>query len=67
MFTLKDITSDFLQTAIYIEQDDKDKIIFEYLPNNQIDTLKKEKSIQMIDSPFSLIFLILIQLIIAFL
>ncbi|WP_231191996.1 hypothetical protein [Streptococcus equi] len=67
MFTLKDITSDFLQTAIYIEQDDKDKIIFEYLPNNQIDTLKREKSIQMIYSPFSLIFLILIQLITAFL
>lgn len=43
MFTLKDITSDFLQTAIYIEQDDKDKIIFEYLPNNQIDTLKKRE------------------------
>jgi hypothetical protein len=43
LFTLKDITSDFLQTAIYIEQDDKDKIIFEYLPNNQIDTLKKRE------------------------
>lgn len=43
MFTLKDITSYFLQTAIYIEQDDKDKIIFEYLPNNQIDTLKKRE------------------------
>lgn len=43
MFTLKDITSDFLQTAIYIEQDDIDKIIFEYLPNNQIDTLKKRE------------------------
>lgn len=43
MFTLKDITSDFLQTAIYIEQDDKDKIIFEYLPTNQIDTLKKRE------------------------
>lgn len=43
MFTLKDITSDFLQTAIYIEQDDKNKIIFEYLPNNQIDTLKKRE------------------------
>ena len=43
MFTLKDITSDFLQTAIYIEQDDKDKIIFEYLSNNQIDTLKKRE------------------------
>ncbi|HEL1239210.1 TPA: hypothetical protein TVN96_000925 [Streptococcus equi subsp. zooepidemicus] len=37
------MTSDFLQTAIYIEQDDKDKIIFEYLPNNQIDTLKKRE------------------------
>lgn len=33
----------FLQTAIYIEQDDKDKIIFEYLPHNQIDTLKKRE------------------------
>lgn len=43
MFTLKDITRDFLQTAIYIEQYDKDKIIFEYLPNNQIDTLKKRE------------------------
>lgn len=43
MFTLKDITSDFLQSAIFIEQDDKDKIIFEYLPNNQIDTLKKRE------------------------
>lgn len=43
MFTLKDITSYFLQTAIYIEQDDKDKIFFEYLPNNQIDTLKKRE------------------------
>lgn len=32
-----------MQTAIYIEQDDKDKIIFEYLPNNQIDTLKKRE------------------------
>lgn len=43
MFTLKDITSDFLQSAIYIEQEDKDKIIFEYLPTNQIDTLKKRE------------------------
>lgn len=43
MFTLKVITSDFLQSAIFIEQDDKDKIIFEYLPNNQIDTLKKRE------------------------
>ncbi|MCD3428425.1 hypothetical protein [Streptococcus equi] len=67
MFTLKDITSDFLQTAIYIEQDDKDKIIFEYLPNNQIDTLKKREVYS--DDIFSLflIFLILIQLITAFL
>ena len=32
-----------MQTAIYIEQDDKDKIIFEYLPHNQIDTLKKRE------------------------
>lgn len=52
MFTLKDITSDFLQTAIYIEQDDKDKIIFEYLPNNQIDTLKKREVYS--DDSFSL-------------
>lgn len=43
MFTLKDITSDFLQSAIYIEQENKDKIIFEYLPTNQIDTLKKRE------------------------
>ena len=52
MFTLKDITSGFLQTAIYIEQDDKDKIIFEYLPNNQIDTLKKREVYS--DDSFSL-------------
>ena len=43
MFTLKDITSDFLQSAMYIEDEGKDKIIFEYLPNNKIETQKKKE------------------------
>lgn len=43
MFTLKDITSDFLQSAIYIEHKGKDKIIFEYLTNNKMETQKKRE------------------------
>ena len=43
MFTLKDITSDFLQSAMYIEHEGKDKIIFEYLPNNKMETQKKRE------------------------
>ena len=66
MFTLKDITSDFLKSAIYIENEGKEKIIFEYLSNNKMEIQKREKSIQTIDSPSSLIFLILILLITAF-
>ncbi len=45
MFTLKDITSDFLQSVIYIEHEGKDKIFFEYLPNNKIEAQKKERSL----------------------
>lgn len=43
MFTLKDITSDFLQSAIYIEHEGKDKIFFEYLPNNKMETQKRRE------------------------
>ena len=43
MFTLKDITSDFLKSAIYIENEGKEKIIFEYLSNNKMEIQKKRE------------------------